>query len=232
MSTVLHPVGPQRARVYWVRRLLVVVLLVVLAAVGWAVVSRVLGRGGDPAAASAAEQPAGSADADATSGQGADEPTDGADGTAGADGADGAGDGEKAVAAPTTPVDCTPDALQVTLTASGQIFDAATRPVLTATITNVGDVPCTVDAGDANREVLITSGADRIWSSKDCATEETASRQLLLGSGAADSVELTWDRTRTAEGCPAGLPEPRSGTYQAVTTLGTVSSVPVVFALQ
>ena len=129
-------------------------------------------------------------------------------------------------------MDCAADALQVTLTASGQIYDAATQPVLTATITNVGDVPCTVDAGDAHREILITSGPDRIWSSKDCATADTASRQLLLGAGAADTVELTWERTRTAEGCPAGLPEPRSGTYQAVTTLGTVSSVPVVFALQ
>jgi hypothetical protein len=219
MSTVLHPVGPQRARVYWVRRLLVVVLLLVLATVGWAVTSRVLGDGGDPSAASAAERPEGSTDAEAVSSdedQGEDEPAD----------------GDEAADAPATPVDCTPDALQVTLTASGQIFDAATRPVLTATITNVGDLACTVDAGDANREVLITSGADRIWSSKDCATAETASRQLLLGSGAADSVELTWDRTRTAAGCPAGLPEPRSGTYQAVTTLGTVSSVPVVFALQ
>jgi hypothetical protein len=129
-------------------------------------------------------------------------------------------------------VDCEPDALQVTLTASGQLFDEATDPVLTATITNVGDVPCTVDAGDANREVLITSGQDRIWSSKDCATPDTASRQLLLASGAADTVELTWDRSRTAEGCPTDLAEPRSGTYQAVSTLGTVSSVPVVFALQ
>jgi hypothetical protein len=217
MSTVLHPVGPQRARVYWVRRLVVVVLLVVLATVGWALTSRLF-DGGDPSAASAAEQPAGSTDADASSGQGGD--VQAGDAT----------DGESA--ALTTPVDCVADALQVTLTANGQIFDAATQPVLTATITNVGDVPCTVDAGDANREVLITSGADRIWSSKDCATEDTASRQLLLGSGAADSVELTWDRTRTAEGCPGGLPEPRAGTYQAVTTLGTVSSVPVVFALQ
>jgi hypothetical protein len=219
MSTVLHPVGPQRARVYWVRRVVVVLLLVVLATVVWAVASRLLDPSGEASAASAAEQPAqgpgaDAAEPDAASATGEDEPM-----------------AEHDEDAPTSPVDCTPEALQVTVTASGQLFDPATNPVLTATITNVGDVPCTVDAGDANREVLITSGPDRIWSSKDCATPETASRQLLLASGAADTVEIAWDRTRTAVGCPGDLPEPRSGTYQAVSTLGTVTSVPVVFAL-
>jgi hypothetical protein len=206
--------------VYWVRRLVVVLLLVVLVTAGWALASRLLGGGGDASAATAAEQ------ADEDTSRDTAEP-----GTSSADDGDPAGGAADEDDAPTTPVDCTPDALQVTLTASGQLFDTASSPVLTATITNVGDVPCTVDAGDANREVLITSGPDRIWSSKDCAGPETSSRQLLLGAGAADTVELTWDRTRTAEGCPADLPEPRPGTYQAVGTLGTVSSVPVVFAL-
>lgn len=223
MSTVLHPVGPQRARVYWVRRLVVVALAVLLVTVGWAIVSRVVGGGEDASAASAAE-PSGRTSAAGSDDQGAaDEEAPAPDPDEGED-----GDEEQA---PATPVDCAAGALQVTVTASGQLFDASTNPVLTATITNVGDLPCTVDAGDANREVLITSGADRIWSSKDCATPDTASRQLLLGAGAADSVEIEWTRTRTAEGCPADLPAPRSGTYQAVTTLGTVSSVPVVFAL-
>jgi hypothetical protein len=221
MSTVLHPVGPQRARVYWVRRLVVVLLLVALATAAWAAASRLLGAGGEASAASAAEQPAQDpADGEAASATGKNDSDE-------ADEAD-----DEADDAPSTPVDCVPDALQVTLTASGQIYDAATNPVLTATITNVGDVPCTVDAGDANREVLITSGPDRIWSSKDCATPETASRQLLLAAGAADAVEIAWDRTRTAVDCPPDLPAPRAGTYQAVSTLGTVSSVPVVFALQ
>jgi hypothetical protein len=229
MSTVLHPVGPQRARVYWVRRLVVVLVLVLLATAGWVVASRLL-DGGDASAASAAEETADPSEQD----QGEDPAQDQAE----VDTASAATDDEKDEPGddqddtPAAPVDCEPDALQVTLTASGQLFDEATDPVLTATITNVGDVPCTVDAGDANREVLITSGQDRIWSSKDCATPDAASRQLLLASGAADTVELTWDRSRTAEGCPTDLPEPRSGTYQAVGTLGTVSSVPVVFALQ
>ena len=93
------------------------------------------------------------------------------------------------------------------------------------------DVPCTVDAGDATREVLVTSGDDRIWSTKDCATEESASRQLLLGAGAADAVDIEWARVRSADGCPADLPAPKAGTYQAVATLGATSSQTVVFIL-
>ena len=216
MSTVLHPVGPQRARVYWVRRLLVVGVLVLVASLVWAVSSRLLGGDGDAAAATSQETPADEAPEAAAEDEPAteEEPA------------------EDAEEQPATPVDCASDSLQVTLTASAQTYDAATNPVLTVSVTNIGDVPCTVDAGDANREVLITSGPDRIWSSKDCATDETASRQLLLDAGAADSVPIEWARNRTAEGCPADLPAPRAGTYQAVSTLGEESSVPVVFALE
>lgn len=211
MSTVLHPVGPQRARVYWVRRLVVLVLLGALVALAATAVTWVRGRADAPTAAAAQEQ---GAEADAASA------------------ADDGGEAETDEPATATPVDCGPEVLQVTLTTSAVELAPTTNPVLTATVTNVGDEPCTVDAGDATREVLITSGEDRIWSTKDCATPETASRQLLLAAGAADAVPIEWPRVRSAEGCPADLPAPRAGTYQAVASLGATGSQTVVFLLR
>ncbi|WP_298454690.1 hypothetical protein [uncultured Cellulomonas sp.] len=239
MSTVLHPVGPQGARVYWVRRLLVVLVVGALVVGSASLVSWLRGDRGDAGAAAATEQ--GTEDvaggADGAGSDGADGAGSGADSTADPDEADEAEDAEPegsddSDVPPATPVDCTPAALQVTLTSADVEFAPTTNPVLTATVTNVGDVPCTVDAGDASREVVITSGEDRVWSSKDCAPEDRASRQLLLAAGAADAVPVEWARVRSAEGCPGDLPAPRSGTYQAVATLGAASSQSVVFILQ
>jgi hypothetical protein len=56
--------------------------------------------------------------------------------------------------------------------------------------------------------------------------------QLLLGPGQTDERTLQWDRTRSAEGCPADQGTPRPGTYQAVLTLAGVTTEPVVFGLE
>lgn len=228
MSTVLHPVGPRRARVYWVRRLLAVVVVVALAVLATTAVSWLRG-GGEDAAAAAGTQAPGEGDAGANDAGASDTEAD-----AGEAQADGQAEADAAEEEPasSTPVACTPEALQLTLTSAEVELAPATNPVLTATVTNVGDLPCTVDAGDATREVVVTSGEDRVWSTKDCATEESASRQLLLGAGAADSVPVEWPRVRSAEGCPADLPVLEVGTYQAVATLGGTSSQTVVLVLR
>ena len=234
MSTVLHPVGPQRARVYWVRRLLVILVVVALVVLATTAVSWLRGGRDDGAAAatgagqSAGGTASGSDDSSAGDASG-DDAEDDAEPAADDEEVE---DGAESDDAAATPVDCTPEAIQLTLTSADVEFAAGTSPVLTATVSNVGDVPCTVDAGDAEREVVITSGEDRVWSTKDCATEESASRQLLLGEGAADTAEIEWDRVRSAEGCPSGLPEPKAGTYQAVASLGKLSSQTVVFILE
>ncbi|WP_407341251.1 hypothetical protein [Pengzhenrongella phosphoraccumulans] len=203
MNTVLHPVGPNPPRVYWVRRLVVVIALVVVlggvTAAVWAVAFRGSGAaadvGGGAPAASGGSDPAAKDDA-------------------------------------ANPAECAPADLTLTLTADAAQYPEGTDPVLQGSVTNTGTVPCIVDAGDAAREVVISSGSDRIWSTKDCASADTASRQLLLAAGARDAFEIPWGRVRSAEGCPLDLPAPRAGTYQAVATLLGTSAAPVAFVLQ
>lgn len=127
-----------------------------------------------------------------------------------------------------TPV-CEPGAVGLGLAADATTYAAGVLPTFTIRITNTGDVDCLLDAGDAQRQVLITSGSDRIWASTDCATGETL--QLLLAPGQVDERQVQWDRTRSVEGCAPDQPAAQPGTYQAVLALGGVSTEPVVFGL-
>jgi len=201
MSTVLHPVGSQPPRVYWIRRLavlLVLALVGVLLGVGWWLVfGRPDGSTGPPTT--------GSTDQPVT------EVQDEAEG-------------------PTGPVACAAADLTVTLTADGRSYPAGTSPAFALAVTNGGATSCTLDAGEGQREVLITSGSDRIWSSLDCVADPAESLQLIEAGGRYDAT-VPWSRVRSAQGCPADLAEPRPGTYTAVATMLGAVSAPVVFDL-
>lgn len=215
MSTVLHPVGPRPPQVYWVRRLVVLALLVGLVAVV-AVLWGVLGRG----AATADGADGGSGDGTTVAGDGADAAADGT--------AEAAGDA--AAEAPPTeagPPVCAPADLTLVLSSDARSYPAGVTPTFTVSLTNAGAVACTVDASAAQRDVVVTSGSDRIWSSLDCPADATPNL-LLLEPGARTDAAVPWARTRSAAGCPADLPEPRPGTYSAVvTTLGATSAAAV-----
>lgn len=218
MSALLHPVGSQPARVYWRRRLVALLLAGALLALGLVAVNAALGQG----AAEAAGPDAAGATVEGDAAAGTDDGTtadEAADDEAADDGA--AADG---------PVACGPEQITLALTADARSYAAGVTPVFTVTITNVSAASCTIDAGEAKRQVLVTSGADRIWASTDCPAEP-AERLLLLPAGAQDSVAVTWARVRSAEGCGDGLPEPRPGTYTAVASVAGVSSTAAVFEL-
>ncbi|WP_263117915.1 hypothetical protein [Cellulomonas sp. RIT-PI-Y] len=126
-------------------------------------------------------------------------------------------------------VACDPANLTIQLSADATTYPEGAAPLFTATMTNSGTTPCLLDAGDAQRQIVVTSGTDRIWASTDCGGGEAL--QLLLGAGQADQRQTQWDRTRSDEACSTGLPAPGAGTYQAVLTLDGVSTDPVVFTL-
>lgn len=204
MSALMHPVGPRPARVYWRRRIILLALLATVAIVA----ANVLGGRG---AAQAAQDPAGGAGA----AQQTPDPqtTGGTDSTAG-------------------PAACGEGSLSVTLTADHRTYAAGANPVFTVTLTNTSDVSCVVDAGEASRGILITSGSDRIWSSLDCPASENATRTLLLPAGGRDESAVTWTRIRSAQGCTDGLPTPKPGYYQAVASVAGVSSTAAVVELR
>lgn len=127
------------------------------------------------------------------------------------------------------PVDCTPADVQLTLTADAARYAPGSSAAFQVSIVHTGENPCTIDAGLVSRELLITSGSDRIWSSADCDT--AGSRMLLLAPGNQDVETVAWTTQRSAPGCPADLPAPGAGTYQAVVNAPGLTSTPVVFSV-
>ena len=186
------------ARVYWVRRLVVLgIPLIIVAVVVWLVV----GRGSD-------EDP--TPDAQTTSTTPVEDPT------------------------PTETPDlagCTPAVLSMAMTPDAVSFSAGVSATFTVSITNTGTEACLLDAGEVHREILVTSGSDRVWSSRDCIVPGTEKRVLLLPAGGNDTTSFAWNRIRSAEGCPQGLPAPGAGTYSAQLTLGGTGAPPAVFGL-
>ena len=126
---------------------------------------------------------------------------------------------------------CTPAVLSMAMTPDAVSFAAGVSATFTVSITNTGTEACLLDAGEAHREILVTSGSDRVWSSRDCIVPGTEKRVLLLPAGGNDTTSFAWNRIRSAEGCPQGLPAPGAGTYSAQLTLAGTSAPPAVFGL-
>ncbi len=196
-----RPTAPPRppARVFWIRRFVVLglpLLLVVLLVV-W-----LTGRGGDDAPVAAPPTP--------------QAPVPSAEPTP-----------ENETGVP----HCAPEQLALAVTPGAEAFPAGTDPTFEVAVTNSGAEPCLVDVGDTQREIVITSGEDRVWSSRDCTPADAPERMLLLAGGQADVTQLAWPRERSAPGCADGLPTPGAGTYSVSVQAAGASSPAAVFGL-
>lgn len=87
-------------------------------------------------------------------------------------------------------------------------------------ITNHGELPCTIDAAPTNLVFSVTSGEDQIWSSAHCGAPEPF--LLLLGPDDSTERRQVWDGTRSQEGCEPVAATVQPGTYQVTMTLNGV----------
>jgi hypothetical protein len=114
---------------------------------------------------------------------------------------------------------CAPEALEVAATAGEKSYRVGADPRLTLRVTNTGDAPCTADLGQANVELLVHSGRDRIWSSDDCAPGGEAGPRTLQ-PGKAETQRVTWDGRRSRPGCTGGKERAQPGTYRVTGRVG------------
>lgn len=199
--------------VYWVRRgtvLLIVVTL--LLGAWWFLGSRTSAAPGDPTNAT-------------------EEVTQGAE----VEGAVTEGDvvSEEAATISGEPTDCADSAIEVTATTDSSTYRVGQQdPVLTLTITNVGDVPCFRDIGSKANELKITSGGYHVWSSDDCATDEQENTTLMEPGQQAVS-SLTWKSRLSQKGCPDDGKgrKAKAGRYEVVGRNLAVESEGIPFAL-
>lgn len=210
MSGMLQPVGPEPPIVYWVRRGTVVLIVVtLLLGTWWLLGSRSSASPGDPVAAT------GEVTEEVIADNGEVVATD------------------EAAAVPTEPTDCPDSAIEVTATTDASTYRVGQQdPVLTLTITNVGEAACFRDIGPKANELEITSGGYHVWSSDDCATSDEPNVTLMEPGQQAVS-SLTWNSRLSQKGCPDDGKgrKARAGRYEVVGRNLEVTSEATPFAL-
>ncbi|MDO3697678.1 hypothetical protein Q3H92_08210 [Curtobacterium flaccumfaciens] len=234
MSSLRHPVGPEKPVVYWRRRALVLGALLVVVLV---VVLIVVGRG------SGATSAAPSASVSAGAGSGADASSDGS--------GSGSGSGSSRSAAPKPAASasasaskpaaadgstCTKDQIVLTPVLDKSAYGPTEDPKIAMSIKNSGTNSCHLDLGSAQQVLTISSGQEQYWSSKDCQTGGTNQDVTIKSGQTLTTPAIAWDRTRSSTStCDSSRPAVTAGgaSYHLQVAVGNLESkTSVQFILQ
>lgn len=209
MSTLRSPVGPQPPSVYWRRRIFALLGVVAVIVVIVLIVSSL--TNGAPSGDKTPKP----TDTTASSPSGSPTPT-----------FTSAAGGEA----------CNPAQITIVAVTDSNSYASGVNPQISMKITNAGSAACTLDVNPASQEYLITSGSDRIWSSKDCQAEGAATPVVMEPGVTQQTQPIAWDRTRSStDTCsgsrPAAVAGPDGPTYKLEVKLGTIASEQVAFRL-
>jgi hypothetical protein len=109
----------------------------------------------------------------------------------------------KSSASATTPAAaagaCAPANVKLVAVADKATYAATEQPQISMTITNSGSVSCTINLGSTQQELIITSGSEQIWDSKDCQTAPVDAATTLKPGVAVSTPPIAWDRTRSSK---------------------------------
>jgi hypothetical protein len=134
-------------------------------------------------------------------------------------------------APPATPT-CDQSLVTVAASTDKPAYGDGEQPLLSLKVTNGGKLPCEVNIGTSQMEFLVTSGSDRIFSSKDC---QASSEDLIktIAPGQSETANFPWPRNRSVEGCSPVSAKPGAGGayYVFVAKLGARVSPKAVFQL-
>lgn len=187
MSSLRHPVGPEKPVVYWRRRAAVLGALVIIVVV---VVLIVVGRGSasTPTAAPTSSPSASAGDASsAAPSRSASAPPSTA---AAADGST-----------------CSKDQVVLTPVLDKEAYGPTEDPKIAMSIKNAGTNSCHLDLGSAQQVLTISSGEEQYWSSKDCQTGGTNQDVTIKAGQTLTTPAIAWDRTRSSTTtCDASRP--------------------------
>jgi hypothetical protein len=250
VTSLRQPVGPHPPATYWRRRATVLavvlgLLLLTVKACGGSSPSHDANRG----AKTQARQAPGITASPTTSGSpGAEvtpvtDPATG-DGAASSGSSSGTSAGSGAAAGSDTgpggqvtqgrvaPGDCGSAELQLVTRTDLRVYSASGTPRLSLAVHNAGQRACRVEVGRNVAELVVTSGPDRVWSSADCAGQQAGNVQLVGPGASVVVVRVTWQRTRSAPGCPQGQSRAKPGTYVLTGNLRGLASMKDVFDLR
>lgn len=245
---LLRPVGPLPASAYWLRR---GVLLAVVVALVWALVALFTPDGPSRGTAQGAPTPS------PTPSQGRTiEPTSGADkgGPVGRTPVSTGKPSETPSPSPTAsaspepsrtptgspspkatpgksagPAACEPGRLGVRAEVTQSPVEAGKPVVFTVRLLNSGSDPCQLTIDSKTLRVLVTSGSDHIWDTADC--QGLPEVPVVLKAKEQRNLAVHWPGVRSREGCPSEQPAAKPGYYAADVTVGGVGPVRTRFRL-
>jgi hypothetical protein len=201
----LNPIGPEAPSVYWVRRAaLVLVVLTLVIALFWLARSVF---GSDSGAETTA------VDTTTTTTETTSEVVV----------------VEEEVVA-SEPVDCLDSAILVKATTDAGAYIVGSKPVLTLTIENRGNVACLRDVGPKANELEVESGGYHVWSSDDCSNNKKV-RVVTLKPGDKVQSTITWNGRLSQKGCPDIKKIARPGRYVVIGRNLDVRSESTPFAI-
>ncbi|WP_394768252.1 hypothetical protein [Lacisediminihabitans sp.] len=93
---------------------------------------------------------------------------------------------------------CVPAKLKLVAVTDKTIYGAGEQPQISMSITNTGQADCTMNLGSTQQELIITSGSEQIWDSKDCQSAPVDAPSTLKPNVAITTPPIPWDRTRSA----------------------------------
>ena len=230
MSSLLRPVGHLPASVYWVRRVLV---LVVLAALIF-ILFRVFGGGGEEPANTAATGP------DQSPAPGAASPStsvtpSGTTSTSISTASDPSrspslgqspspGQSEPAKAAT-----CGGKDVRISVVPSSRTITSGGILNLTVRLSAVrGECTATIDP--TRLTLTISSGKDHVWTTSHC-RQPIPQATLILAEGKDSISTVPWDGHRSGPGCPPGQPAAKPGTYVVQAVYDWQASIPQAFRI-
>jgi len=229
VSSLLFPVGPERPSVYWLRRLVLLVAVGTLILGVWFLLG---GRGSSEPTTGSEPSANSEPSAAPTASFAIDDSSTSIEPSALASiEASAPADETGVVETPTgEPIDCGDDVITVDGTSDASTYRLGSNPVLTLTITNIGDLPCLRDVGPKANEIEVTSGGYHVWSSDDCNASDK-SKVVTLQPGETVSSSITWSGVLSRKGCPEIDREAKPGRYEVVGRNGKVRSDGTPFSL-
>ena len=204
---MMHPVGSKPPAVYW-RRRAVLLITVVLIVVSLCVL---FGRGaGKPGASALAPTSTPSTSAtnhptSTTAGPTASQSTTGSN-------------------------SCPGGTLKLAATTAAPSFKLGSQPVLALQVTNTGTKACVADLSDAQIELLVYNGESRVWGSHDCQVEP-GTQLMSLNPRQAVRRSITWTGLSSQPQCAGTRQLVGAGSYTLHAKLSGVEGTTATFSL-
>lgn len=201
MSTIKHPVGPQPPEVYRRRRLWVLLGAVAVIVIIILIIAGVASGKGKT----------GSAAKPGVTNSSSAKPS--------------------ATAVPVAGAACIPSRLKLEAVTDKTVYAAGVQPSISMKLTNIGTTDCTVNFGSTQQELIISSGSEKIWDSKDCQTAPVDAPTVLKPNVSAATAGIPWDRTRSSTTtCSTTRAAVTAGgaSYHLQAKLGTLTSTATV----